>query len=239
MSNVRDERLYRTFRDGKVKFFRPKSSQNEWFNLMAVHQNHIAHTETSYLPENFLPSFMDFILWGHEHECLITPRKNSEMGFHVMQPGSSVATSLCVGEAVEKYIAILHVTGKQFKTEKIRLKSVRPFIMKEITLLEENGMATLAKKKDNRMELARYLTGIVDELIQIAKDEWLEQQDEEVEDADIPLPLIRLRVEYSAPEGGSFDVENPQRFSNRFTGRVANSNDVVQYHRRRTGQSSK
>jgi double-strand break repair protein MRE11 len=39
MSNVRDERLYRTFRDGKVKFFRPRDDQDEFFNLMTVHQN--------------------------------------------------------------------------------------------------------------------------------------------------------------------------------------------------------
>lgn len=39
MSNVRDERLFRTFRDGKVKFFRPDTQQSDWFNLMAVHQN--------------------------------------------------------------------------------------------------------------------------------------------------------------------------------------------------------
>ena len=39
MSNVRDERLFRTFRDGKVRFFRPGTQQDEWFNLMSVHQN--------------------------------------------------------------------------------------------------------------------------------------------------------------------------------------------------------
>lgn len=39
MSNVRDERLFRTFRDGRVKFFRPDTQQEDWFNLMAVHQN--------------------------------------------------------------------------------------------------------------------------------------------------------------------------------------------------------
>lgn len=39
LSNVRDERLFRTFRDGKAKFFRPDTQQSDWFNLMAVHQN--------------------------------------------------------------------------------------------------------------------------------------------------------------------------------------------------------
>jgi double-strand break repair protein MRE11 len=39
MSNVRDERLFRTFRDGKVKFYQPGTQKSDWFNLMAVHQN--------------------------------------------------------------------------------------------------------------------------------------------------------------------------------------------------------
>ena len=39
MSNVRDERLFRTFRDGKVKFFQPSQQKSDWFNLMSVHQN--------------------------------------------------------------------------------------------------------------------------------------------------------------------------------------------------------
>jgi len=39
MSNVRDERLFRTFRDGKVKFFQPGTQKKDWFNLMSVHQN--------------------------------------------------------------------------------------------------------------------------------------------------------------------------------------------------------
>lgn len=55
-----------------------------------------------YLPESFLPDFLDLIVWGHEHECRIQPEFNSEQSFFVMQPGSSVATSLCAGEAVDK-----------------------------------------------------------------------------------------------------------------------------------------
>jgi double-strand break repair protein MRE11 len=39
LSNVRDERLFRTFRDGGVKFFQPGIHKDEWFNLMSVHQN--------------------------------------------------------------------------------------------------------------------------------------------------------------------------------------------------------
>ena len=180
-------------------------------------------------------------MWGHEHECLIDPRYNPEMNFHVMQPGSSVATSLVPGESVPKHVAVLTITGRDFKCEPIRLKSVRPFIMKEIILHEEKEVKGLAKKENNRTQLTQYLMRVVDELIEEAKADWAEAQEgaDEDEELEAPLPLIRLRVEYSAPDGGSFDCENPQRFSNRFVGKVANVNDVVQFYRKKTGVTRK
>ena len=200
-----------------------------------------ARTETGYLPESFLPEMLDLVVWGHEHECLIDPRYNPEKSFHVMQPGSSVATSLMPGEAVPKQVAILSITGREFKVETIRLKTVRPFVMKEIVLSENKEAKKYVKKGENRADITRILIGIVDDLIEQAKAEWLEAQDEvdQDEDLEIPKPLIRLRVEYSAPEGGNFDCENPQRFSNRFVGKVANVNDVVQFHRKKTGTTRK
>ncbi|EPS35139.1 hypothetical protein H072_11560 [Dactylellina haptotyla CBS 200.50] len=242
LSNVRDERLFRTFRDGKVKFLRPGAQMDEWFNLMAVHQNHQAHTETGYLPENFLQEFLDLVVWGHEHECIIDPRVNPEMGFSVVQPGSSVATSLCQGEAVAKHVGILSIKGKSFEIEPIRLKSVRPFKMKEVVLYDNKAMQKIATKSDNRTEITNYLTKIVDQMIVDAKREWLEGQleagGEPVAEEDVPLPLIRLRVEYTATDG-KFEVENPQRFSNRFVGKVANINDVVQFYRRKVAPTRK
>lgn len=153
-----------------------------------------------------------------------------------MQPGSSVATSLSPGEAVPKHVAILSITGKDFKTEPIRLKSVRPFVMKEIVLSEDKDAKKHIKSANNRTQVTQYLMTVVDKLIEEANQEWKEAQDEPEEDDDEiepPLPLVRLRVEYTAPGGGSYDCENPQRFSNRFVDRVANVNDVIQYHRKK------
>ncbi|KAK0880144.1 meiotic recombination [Friedmanniomyces endolithicus] len=243
MSNVRDERLFRTFRDGNVKFFRPGTQKDDWFNLMSVHQNHYAHTETSYLPEKFLPSFLDLVVWGHEHECILEPQTNAEQGFRVIQPGSSVATSLMPGEAVPKKVAILSIIGKEMKIETIRLTTVRPFVMREVSLMASREMRELAMQTDDtKPKLARYLMDIVEELIEEAKKQWLEAQREagadQDEEVEIPKPLIRLRVDYTAPDGGEFDLENPQRFSNRFMDRVANTSDVVQFHRKRQAQKS-
>jgi double-strand break repair protein MRE11 len=237
LSNVRDERLFRTFREGNVKFFRPQLQTGDWFNLMAVHQNHHAYTETGYLPESFLPHFMDLVIWGHEHECKIDPVTNAETGFKVMQPGSSVATSLVASEAVSKHIAIVSITGTDFEVENIRLKTVRPFVWRDIVLQDYPEMQELAHKNENRVQVSQFLEGIVNELIEEAKENWRDAQQglgaEADEDEDPPLPLVRLRVENTPPEGGKFEIDNPQRFSSRFVDKVANTTDVVQYHRKR------
>ena len=237
MSNVRDERLFRTFRDGKVKFFQPNLQKDDWFNLLSVHQNHHAYTETGYLPEHFLPDFVDLVVWGHEHECIIDPITNPQTNFRVMQPGSSVATSLVAGEAVPKYVAILTIRGKGMDVEKIRLKTVRPFKYKEIALSDYTEMCDIALDQDNQAKVHAFLTETVNEMIEEAREEWLELQresgEELDEDIEVPKPLIRLRIETTAPDGGTWSIENPQRFSNRFVEKVANRSDVIQPHRKR------
>lgn len=246
LSNVRDERLHRTFRDGNAKFMRPGTQQSDWFNLLCVHQNHHAHTATSYLPEEQLPEYMDLVIWGHEHECDPIAHKNPERGFRVLQPGSSIATSLIPGEAASKQVFILTITGREFKLEPIRLKSVRPFVYKDIVLSNEKEALKIAKKSEHRGELTRFLEGTVRKLIKQAKEEWLESQGPEYDSNDpeaehMPLPLVRLRVETTSPDGGvtKFDVENPQRFSNRFINEVANRNDVVQFFARKKASATR
>lgn len=249
LSNVRDERMYRSFRDGNVKFYRPGIQEKDWYHVGVVHQNHAAHTATSYLPESFLPEWLDLVIWGHEHECAIEPRTNAEMGFKVMQPGSSVATSLALGEAVPKHVTILSITGREMKSDPIPLKTVRPFVYKDVVLANEKEVVKLTEKfKDNyRSKLTEWLMAQVEKLIAEATEQWEQAQEEDPDydpddPPDPPLPLIRLRVEHSSPNGGitKFEVENPQRFSNRFSGRVANSHDVVQFHiKKRTAQANR
>jgi double-strand break repair protein MRE11 len=237
ISNVRDERLFRTWRDGGVKFFQPGVQKDDWFNILSIHQNHHAYSDTNYVPENFLPDLVDLVVWGHEHKCEIEPRTNHEGNFRVMQPGSSVATSLVEGEAEPKHVAILSINGKDCDSKKIRLKTVRPFKYKDIALNDSKQMREIAYNQDNRTKVHAYLTEIVEEMIEEAKTEWFDLQRESGEKLDedtiAPLPLIRLRVETTAPEGGKYEIENPQRFSNRFVDKVANSSDVIQTHRKR------
>lgn len=97
LGSVRDERLHRTFLHQKVKFHRPDQYRDDWFNIFVIHQNHVKHGPTSYIPEEFLPNFMNIILWGHEHECIPELHFNETINAYVLQPGSSVATSLSAG----------------------------------------------------------------------------------------------------------------------------------------------
>jgi double-strand break repair protein MRE11 len=61
------------------------------------------HGAKNHIPENFLDEFLDLVIWGHEHECLIDPQYSEcEKDIYISQPGSSVATSLCEGEAKPK-----------------------------------------------------------------------------------------------------------------------------------------
>lgn len=53
-----------------------------------------------------IPEWMDLVIWGHEHECSIHPIEAAygTNDLRIIQPGSSVATSLVEGEAVPKMV---------------------------------------------------------------------------------------------------------------------------------------
>ena len=221
LGNIRDERLNRLFRDNRVRLFRPVEDQDDWFSLFVLHQNRIAHSSTNCIQEQYLNRFLDLVLWGHEHECRIDLEHNLQKGFHVTQPGSSVATSLCEAEAREKHVGILYVRDKQFRIEKHRLKTVRPFVMREVSLSSVAGLSP----KDH-VSVSDYLQSRVTEMIEEATDQWLALNGEK---HDAPKPLVRLKVEYS----GGFSSFNPQRFGQHFVDLVANPKDILCFYRKR------
>lgn len=231
LQSIREDRLKRTMASGNLEFLQPDTEDSvEWFNLMCIHQNHVQRPGIRAIQESQLPGFLDFILWGHEHDCIPHTEHNYTNDFDVLQAGSSVATSLIEGELSEKHVFLLSVKGKDYSLEPIALKSVRPFAMGSVVLAQTGLSATSA----NKTEVLNYLIEEVERLIAKATSKWKENNREEFEsmeltDANIPLPLIRLRVEYS----GGYDVENPRFFSNRFVGKVANVNDVLSLYRRK------
>lgn len=134
LSHIHDNRLARLFLDTKVTMEQPDDRSGDWFNVMVLHQNRVDRGPKNYIPEKVLPDFVDFVLWGHEHDCRVKPEEIPGKGFFVCQPGSSVATSLSEGESIDKHIAVLYVCGNQFKCEPIKLQTVRPFVFESINL---------------------------------------------------------------------------------------------------------
>lgn len=55
----------------QVKMLRPKEDPDSWFNLLVLHQNRVKHGATNYIPEEFVPKFIDVVVWGHEHDCQV------------------------------------------------------------------------------------------------------------------------------------------------------------------------
>jgi len=106
LGNMRDERLNRMWNQKSVKFLRDAAGRDErstpYLNIFVLHQNRdLGRGKKNCVHESMIPKWMDVVVWGHEHECQIGEGKEKggladslQGGFNIMQPGSSVATSL-------------------------------------------------------------------------------------------------------------------------------------------------
>ncbi|OQR93473.1 double-strand break repair protein [Achlya hypogyna] len=220
LGNMRDERLHRMFAQGKVQFRRPEESPDAWFSIFVVHQNrdNRGRGAKNCLPESFIPDFIDLVVWGHEHECLIDLDESLRGNFHITQPGSSVATSLIEGEAKPKKVGILEVCGSQFRLVAEPLRSVRPFKIADVVLSDVDGLDPADPKIADKIHAV--LSTRVQELLDEAA------ADVTATSADAMEVLVRLRVEHTG-----YPVINNQRFGAQFVGRVANPGDILLFTR--------
>ncbi|GAA5961380.1 hypothetical protein JCM21900_006686 [Sporobolomyces salmonicolor] len=244
MGNIRDDRFMYEMSNRRINLYRPKEDPDEWFNIILVHQNRVAHGPNNSVPDEAFGDEVDLVVWGHEHDCISQARPVSVTNrpYYISQPGSSIATSLAKGEAIPKHVGLIKIQGKEFDFTPIRLRSVRPFLFEEISLAEYHDQQTDDKKKlVNKQAVTKYLKVKVNELIDKANKEWDEIHQEEDEESERLLPLIRLRVDYSGgPDGNSyFEVGNPQRFGQDFIDKVANPRDIVQFYRKSTIRKAK
>ncbi|CAH8450621.1 unnamed protein product [Heterobilharzia americana] len=253
LGSVREERLHRLFLNNGVTFYRPTESVDDWFSVCTVHQNRVQHGPTNYLPEHFLPDFLDLVIWGHEHECRVEPEWNSSKNFYVVQPGSSVATALSDGEAQDKAVALLEVREKEFKITRLPLLTVRPFLFQDLVLQDH-----VPKLDPNAFDIMKQVESVCDKLIEseISKavafsakalaSELKSNSDNSVDTNECESnekvkilstqrllppaePLIRLRVDLS----GGFESFSTLRFGQKFVGRVANPKDLIVFNRNR------
>ena len=186
---------------------------------MIVHQNrfkghNIGKNKKNYLPESFIPSFFDLVVWGHEHECFTEPVYNSEVGFHVYQPGSSVATSLIQAEAKTKCIGLCEINKDRFRIIPIKLETVRPFIYNQFELRQ------FADRITNTDDIER----IIDEKINEALTEVENGRTKENKIYNDLIPIIRLKIEYTG-----YAMTRTNTILSKYSGRIANLNDVIQF----------
>ncbi len=215
---IKDERLYLALQNKKVNYHRPDDYKN-WFNILIVHQNrfkghNIGKNKKNYLPEAFIPSFFDLVIWGHEHECFTEPIYNSEVGFHIYQPGSSIATSLIQAEAKMKHIGLCEITGDKFRILPIKLESVRPFIYNQFELKQFSNVI------NSQDDIEKILCDKIDEALEEV-DSGRKKEPKIYNDL---LPIIRLKIEYSG-----YSMVRTIQMLRKYSDKIANINDVIQF----------
>eukprot|EP00731_Ephydatia_muelleri_P012120 Em0006g1014a len=225
LGSCRDERLHRLFRDGKVKFLKPSEDEGSWFSVLVLHQNRAKHGTTNYIPTQFIPTFFDLVIWGHEHECRIVPEyvpvkegdDGEEKGFFISQPGSSIATSLCDGEIGKKSVGVLYIRNDcTFKMDPVVLKTVRPFEIDNVSL------AKTGIHIQDEAAVADYLSEKVKQLIDKAARE---------NEGSDKKPIVRLKVDYT----GGYSTFSLARFGQRFVDQVANPKNLLLWYRKKAG----
>jgi double-strand break repair protein MRE11 len=181
----------------------------------------VAHGSKNYIPEGFIPGFFDLAVWGHEHECRIDPEQSSgDEKTYIIQPGSSVATSLCEGERRDKYVGVLSINRRRFRIQKHKLQTVRPMLLDDIDLAEVMPKLKIGKNKEPGAAVETYVQSRVELMLSESTDKLTGHPDQPTE------PLVRLRI-FHENVNESF---HPVRFAQKFTGRIINE-DIVTFKR--------
>jgi len=231
---LRDEKLNNMFTKNQVSFLQPSEAQTEWFNMFLIHQNREDRGRglKNAVAEKMIPSFMHLVMWGHEHGCEIDPIQR-EAGWYFSQPGSSVACSLVEHEAIPKHVGVLEIRLNaervpEFQLIKQSLTSVRPFMMVDDLQLDaqEEALPPSLAESAKAESVYRFLTERVMAI--------LNEYDKTPEGRAKVLPLVRLKVEHTG-----FPTVNADRFGAQFGTRVANSNEMLLFWKRKTAASAR
>ncbi|AFM98349.1 putative Mre11 subunit [Encephalitozoon hellem ATCC 50504] len=236
MGHIKDRRLYRMFCEGRVVFHKPKD-YDSWYNILVLHQNRVPR-EKEHVSLDFIDDFFDLVIYGHEHESKVINE-----GRLILQPGSTVRTSLCEGERYNKYIYILRI-GEECILEHVRLRSVRPFVLDVLRIEGKCNAEELARDKVKKMidagkkkeafscEKATFVDvdtkrfkckwDIADDTNQVTSvsNDYLYEEKNYI-------PIIRLKIELHG--NGTFDRH---KLGMEFKGLVANPNDMLSISRR-------
>ncbi|KPA84291.1 putative endo/exonuclease Mre11 [Leptomonas pyrrhocoris] len=224
LGNVRDERLHRCFRLKKVQFVYPKPVPGrKWFNILVLHQNRGVRGVASKngILEGMLAGFgMDLVIWGNEHEQLMVPQPSD--GFDVVQPGSTVLTSLSALECNPKQYGILEVRGTSYRLTPYTLRSVRPVVRRTVELREDvpDGRTLDA--------VETFLHGVMADMIREAEEQVARIPDDVLRfHPNLKYPLIRLAVDFSDVASAPYPQPNFNRFGQQYMDVVANPGELL------------
>lgn len=234
---MHDQRLHRCFERRQVQFLKPLNpppvSGARWFNILLFHQNRgiragggpggaVGSQAKAGIPESMLRGYgFDLVIWGNEHEQLMVPQGSE--GFDIIQPGSTIMTSLSAGESNPKQYGILEVRGPQYRVTPHPLRSIRPVVRRQVELWRDQPHAR------STAAVEEYLRSIADEMLGEAEEMIARIPDEVLNfHPDIKFPLMRLSVDYSSPDGGpQYPQPNAIRFGQQFMDVVVNAADVL------------
>ncbi|XP_031773373.1 double-strand break repair protein MRE11 [Apis florea] len=221
LSYINDQRLSRLLRDFKIDMLRP-TEITDCFNILVLHQNRVKHDEYTYIPQNKLPKFLNLIIWGHEHECRITPEFIPDVEYFISQPGSSIATSLCEGESKPKHIGILTVNKMKFKLQKLKLQTVRPFIFDNLILKDEEIPKNYAERLSE--SVFKFIDNYIqNELMPKAALQLSGHPKQPI------LPLLRLRIFYNSDE----EIFDEIKLTQKYCDEIANPMDIVVFRKQK------
>jgi double-strand break repair protein MRE11 len=249
--NIRDDVLHETWANTKQVHWlspaeegNPKLDDVKWFNLFVLHQNRAARGTTKAVADTMLPNWLDYVVWGHEHDSIPDLAKTEPP---IVQPGSTVATSLSEGESLQKHVILLEVCKGRLKHRPIPLQTIRQFEFGEVSLNDSAHGLSIADSKG----IEKFLNKRVEEMIGRQEAEFDAKRYVFESGEGLPIrsgvtyppaqfyldhlprilrqPLVRLRVEYS----GGFEAMNPQRFGQSYVGRSACATEILLFFKRR------
>jgi double-strand break repair protein MRE11 len=198
---VKDQVLHQMFRDHKVTFHRALADMH----ILLLHQNRYKGQGTpheSCLPEHWVPDFIDLVVWGNEHESLPESNAIPTMKCRVVQPGSTVATSLIAAEARPKHAVLIDIGPSVCDVSAVPLTSPRQFFFTQVDLSEHC--------RDSE-EAEIFLRQLIQDCLQQAH----------------ALPLVRIKAEVTG-----FDHVRVSQINSEYADRIANKRILTTWKRR-------
>jgi double-strand break repair protein MRE11 len=114
---------------------------------------------------------IDLVIWGNEHECQPNLSESAVGTYRILQPGSSIACSLSIGESSShpKHMVFFEIKERKFRSRPIKYKMIRPFIYEDVTLSTVPQLSPQDAKVEEKIQ--EYLRSKVSELIEQARAE--------------------------------------------------------------------